>query len=171
MSAIVEKQLPAVLAMSMHAPPPERTKEHAHGGHCACHSARKRRLALVGAGIAFVTLLVVLALSFTDPSVGVDALFSGGWKDGSLLRRQVDNGSGSGSDDSPFVKNKLYLIVLFVGLFLCLVAAVMLAAWCCRGAFQNPLCCPCYCCALCGGLACIECISCGLCAEAADQFV
>lgn len=57
-----------------------------------------------------------------------------------------------------------------------------------EGAFENPLCCPCYLCACCGGLgmsffagtghsveinnllflACLECIGCGLCAEAAE---
>ena len=46
----------------------------------------------------------------------------------------------------------VYLIVIFVGLFLCLVLGVMLSAWCCRGSFENPLCIPCYLCACCGGL-------------------
>lgn len=46
----------------------------------------------------------------------------------------------------------VYLIVVIVGLFVLLVLAIMLSAWCCRGAFENPLCCPCYLCACCGGL-------------------
>ncbi|QRW04936.1 hypothetical protein RhiLY_03935 [Ceratobasidium sp. AG-Ba] len=39
-----------------------------------------------------------------------------------LWKRQ---NASSGSEDSPFVRNKLYLIVIFVGLF-CLVLAIML---------------------------------------------
>jgi hypothetical protein len=46
----------------------------------------------------------------------------------------------------------VYLIVVFVGLVVCVILAIMLSAWCCRGAFENPLCCPCYLCACCGGL-------------------
>ena len=66
-----------------------------------------------------------------------------------------------------------YLIIVFVGLVLVLIAGLCLSAWCCKGAcfmiisftpplswhgvhsigsFQNPLCCPCYLCACCGGL-------------------
>lgn len=64
-----------------------------------------------------------------------------------------------------------YLIIIFVGLFVVLILGIMLSAWCCKGssmqrrrqchrlnvhldtgAFQNPLCCPCYLCACCGGL-------------------
>ncbi len=60
---------------------------------------------------------------------------------------------------------------MFVGLFLVVLAAICLSAWCCRGtfftlsgscrrltlyisagSFENPLCCPCYLCACCGGL-------------------
>ncbi|CEL57446.1 hypothetical protein RSOLAG1IB_02185 [Rhizoctonia solani AG-1 IB] len=74
------------------------------------------------------------------------------------------------SQESSFVKNKLYLIVIFVGLFLCLVLGILLSAWCCKGSFENPLCCPCYLCACCGGLACLQCLSCGLCCEGIDQI-
>ena len=67
----------------------------------------------------------------------------------------------------------VYLIVVFVGLVVVVLLAIMLSAWCCKGkeklvvlnpltlisflkhkkgAFKNPLCCPCYLCACCGGL-------------------
>jgi len=71
----------------------------------------------------------------------------------------------------------VYLIVIFVGLFVVLILGIMLSAWCCKsefpfhtpqtpppqpqlnsnffffsGSFENPLCCPCYLCACCGGL-------------------
>ncbi|KAI6162659.1 hypothetical protein EDD17DRAFT_1574017, partial [Pisolithus thermaeus] len=62
----------------------------------------------------------------------------------------------------------VYLIVIFVGLLLVVAAAIVLSFWCCKGSFENPLCCPCYLCACCGGLACLECIGCGLCAAGLD---
>ncbi|CDO72034.1 hypothetical protein BN946_scf184943.g69 [Trametes cinnabarina] len=84
---------------------------------------------------------------------------------GFVKRQAVDNGNGQ----DTFVHRKYYLIVVFVGLFLVFLAAICLSAWCCRGVFENPLCCPCYLCACCGGLACLECIGCGLCAEGIDN--
>lgn len=109
-------------------------------------------------------MLAVLAL-FTSDGCGYDALYGSDTATG-LLKRAATDGS-----QSVFVKNKLYLVVAIVGLVVVVILAVMLSAWCCRGAFENPLCCPCYLCACCGGLACLECIGCGLCAEGADQFV
>ncbi|KAF8839234.1 hypothetical protein BDN67DRAFT_970375, partial [Paxillus ammoniavirescens] len=65
-----------------------------------------------------------------------------------------DSGSilGKRQTSSSFTNNKLYLIIIFVGLLLVLVAGIMLSFWCCKGSFENPLCCPCYLCACCGGL-------------------
>ncbi|KAJ7458774.1 hypothetical protein B0H11DRAFT_2060940 [Mycena galericulata] len=71
----------------------------------------------------------------------------------------------------------VYLIVVFVGLLVMLVLAVMLSVWYCRDPFENPLCCPCYLCTVCvtcGGLdldpeTFQECIACGLCAEGVEQ--
>ena len=77
------------------------------------------------------------------------------------------------SPSSHYVNPKVYLIVIFVGLLVVVILAVMLSAWCCKGeqpqfllflscltkvyqkptgAFKNPCCCPCYLCACCGGL-------------------
>ncbi|OBZ72826.1 hypothetical protein A0H81_06715 [Grifola frondosa] len=83
-----------------------------------------------------------------------------------FVKRQTTGSSGN----NTFVDHKLYLIIVFVGLFLVLIMAICLSAWCCKGVFENPLCCPCYLCACCGGLACLECIGCGLCAEGLEQM-
>ncbi|EJC99436.1 uncharacterized protein FOMMEDRAFT_22957 [Fomitiporia mediterranea MF3/22] len=143
--------------------------ETQNSSHNACHARRRRCLIhflLASAGV----LLLLAAASF---------VYSCGWEsvlgmmgDGAemALGKRQSNGSSNNDQQGVFVKNKLYLIVVLVGLFVCLILAIMLAAWCCRGAFNNPLCCPCYLCACCGGLACLECISCGLCAEGVDQI-
>ncbi|KAJ7572081.1 hypothetical protein C8J56DRAFT_979410 [Mycena floridula] len=131
--------------------------------HKRCHKSRFRRLLLPIAAV-LLTLFALMAVScYTN--IGLDLAGD------SLLRRALGDNSGSNGTESTFTKNKLYLIVIFVGLLLVIILAVMLSAWCCKGAFQNPLCCPCYLCACCGGLACLECIGCGLCAEGADEMM
>ncbi|KAJ7302463.1 hypothetical protein DFH08DRAFT_905312 [Mycena albidolilacea] len=140
-------------------------------GYKHCHNGRLKRI-LVPALIAILALFGVGALMcvlgghMADPGEMVEGLFH--------VKRAVDgdgSGSGSGSGtESSFTKHKLYLIVIFVGLLVVVILGVMLSAWCCKGAFENPCCCPCYLCACCGGLACLECIGCGLCAEGVDQM-
>ncbi|KAJ4479103.1 hypothetical protein J3R30DRAFT_2715377 [Lentinula aciculospora] len=121
-----------------------------------CHASRLRRV-ILPAVIALVSLGGLLALSCVlDAFIGIEDA-------GGLLRRATDG------NENTFVNNKLYLIIVFVGLFLVVILAICLSAWCCRGSFQNPLCCPCYWCACCGGLACLECIGCGLCAEGIEN--
>ncbi|KAI9566617.1 hypothetical protein HD554DRAFT_2115099 [Boletus coccyginus] len=126
--------------------------------HRACHQAMLRRLLLPVAllFLAIGTTLVISCVSDIDLYGLVN--LGAGVSDSPLGKRQ------SSSGESSFTQDKLYLIVVFVGLFLVLIAGIMLSYWCCRGSFQNPLCCPCYLCACCGGLACLECIGCGLCA-------
>ncbi|KAJ7782236.1 hypothetical protein DFH07DRAFT_317812 [Mycena maculata] len=135
--------------------------------HNPCHNSRLRRL-LLPALIALTLLAGLVALfCVLDDPFGMNGIVEG------LLhvkRAVTGDDSGSGSTESAFTKHKLYLIVVFVGLLVVLVLAVMLSAWCCRGAFENPCCCPCYLCACCGGLACLECIGCGLCAEGVEQM-
>jgi len=139
------------------------------------HGRRLRRAAHFSfVSVVALALLLFVAFKcrldqalFGSPEVIHENIGSG------LEKRQSTGSTGSssnGSSQGPFVKNKLYLIIVFVGLLICLILAVMLSAWCCKGAFKNPLCCPCYLCACCGGLACLECISCGLCAEGVEQF-
>ncbi|KIN99218.1 hypothetical protein M404DRAFT_1004895 [Pisolithus tinctorius Marx 270] len=130
--------------------------------HRTCHKARLRKML----GPILLTLLVlggiILVWCMTDMDL-FGAVFGGDGDPLSLVKRQ------SSSSGSSFTNNKLYLIVIFVGLFLVVIAAIMLSFWCCRGSFENPLCCPCYLCACCGGLACLECIGCGLCAAGLDE--
>ncbi|KIM43911.1 hypothetical protein M413DRAFT_442977 [Hebeloma cylindrosporum] len=128
--------------------------------HRHCHNGRLRRL-LVPALIALV--LLGGALAYTCLFHGLSLV---GMED--LVARAVTDTASGG--ESTFTKHKLYLIVIFVGLLVVVILAVMLSAWCCKGAFQNPLCCPCYLCACCGGLACLECIGCGLCAEGLSEM-
>ncbi|KAL5513869.1 hypothetical protein ACEPAG_2630 [Sanghuangporus baumii] len=158
-------------AMDTHSPKEHAGQQCGHetqcGSHKACHAARRRRLLLSAFIIASILLLLgILGLMYTYGCSGMVEMLGDGV---GLIKRQT-NGNPNNDEDGVFVRNKLYLIVVFVGLFVCLVLAIMLAAWCCRGAFENPLCCPCYLCACCGGLACLECISCGLCAEGVDQI-
>ncbi|KAK7002426.1 hypothetical protein R3P38DRAFT_3042927 [Favolaschia claudopus] len=146
---------------------------HTHAGHKHCHNSRLKRF-LVPVVVALVAVCSLIGLycllggDMADPGEIVEGLF--------YAKRQFDGGnggSGSGSGngtESDFTRRKLYLIVIFVGLFVVVILGIMLAAWCCKGSFQNPLCCPCYLCACCGGLACLECIGCGLCAEGVDQM-
>jgi len=126
-----------------------------------CHNSRFRRMLLPAAAL-LLTLVALMAVScFTD----LNFFDLGG---DTLLKRATGDNSSNGTE-STFTKNKLYLIVIFVGLLVVIILAVMLSAWCCKGAFENPLCCPCYLCACCGGLACLECIGCGLCAEGLSE--
>ncbi|KAF8129834.1 hypothetical protein EV363DRAFT_1219624 [Boletus edulis] len=124
--------------------------------HRACHQARLRRfllpiaLLLLGVG---ATVLISCVYDI-DP---FDLVSMGG--SNPLGKRQTTSGG-----QSSFTQHKLYLIIVFVGLALVLVAGIMLSFWCCKGSFENPLCCPCYLCACCGGIVCLECIGCGLCA-------
>jgi len=130
--------------------------------HGSCHRQRRRRIFHIAAAIFLLISLFVLLMSQfcdMDTMLGLGADLGGG-----MLGKRQSNGTTT-DHQGLFVKNKLYLIVVIVGLFVLLVLAIMLSAWCCRGAFENPLCCPCYLCACCGGLACLECLSCGLCAE------
>jgi len=153
----------------------QQSQEHQHDGQCKhqcehAHNGRSPRRYLISAfALLFsLTTLSVLVLFFGDWSTGGWAK-AGSEGAGSWFIKRATQAAGS-AEDSPFIKNKLWLIVLIVGLFLVLIAGVMLSAWCCKGAFENPLCCPCYLCACCGGMACLECIGCGLCAGIGDDI-
>jgi len=133
--------------------------------HNGCHKSRLHRL-LIPAILLLISITAVISLSCLYDS-SILGIF--GPDDGilGLGKRALTNGTNSGG--STFVNNKLYLIIIFVGLLVVIILAIMLSAWCCKGAFQNPLCCPCYLCACCGGLACLECIGCGLCAAGIEE--
>jgi len=132
--------------------------------HNACHKSRLRRL-LIPAILSLFTITTLIFLSCLNDLAALGVFGPDGGVMG-MGKRAVDT-SGS---NSTLVKNKLYLVIVFVGLLVVIILAVMLSAWCCRGAFENPLCCPCYLCACCGGLACLECIGCGLCAEGLENI-
>jgi len=163
MSSRVVQTQPIATAMSTTGKP----SSHDHSSsHVSCHSTRMRRFVLPTL-LSFLSLSFLLFLALAEPEMSFAEF---GFGHGDLLKRQgVSAGGSAGGGGGQFISNKLYIIVIVVGLILCVVAAVMCSAWACRGAFHNPLCCPCYCCALCGGLVCIECISCGLCADLAQQ--
>ncbi|KAJ8579426.1 hypothetical protein M405DRAFT_835832 [Rhizopogon salebrosus TDB-379] len=132
--------------------------------HRACHKARLRRVILPIA-LSLLSVGALLLISYCSEIGDLLGLLGFGHGHGiSLGKRQTTT-----SSSSSFTSNKLYLIIIFVGLFLVLIASIMLSFWCCKGSFENPLCCPCYLCACCGGLACLECIGCGLCAAGLDE--
>ncbi|KDQ49179.1 hypothetical protein JAAARDRAFT_212312 [Jaapia argillacea MUCL 33604] len=135
--------------------------------HHSCHQSRFWRILFP----ALLSLFGLVALSvfalIQYPALGsLLGLDDGEFYTG-LAKRAVGDTTGN---QSTFASHKLYLIVIFVGLVVVLVLGVMLSFWCCKGSFENPLCCPCYLCACCGGLACLECIGCGLCAEGFEQM-
>ncbi|KAG7089785.1 hypothetical protein E1B28_011436 [Marasmius oreades] len=130
--------------------------------HRRCHKDRLRRSLMYLVAI-LLGIAVLLSLScFFDVSDVISFGTEG------LAKRAT--GTGASNGNNSFVNRKLYLIVIFVGLLLVVIMGICLAAWCCKGSFENPLCCPCYLCACCGGLACLECIGCGLCCEGASEL-
>ncbi|KAF8344632.1 hypothetical protein F5887DRAFT_256443 [Amanita rubescens] len=138
-----------------------------HHFHGNCHQWRLRRVlipVLLGLLAAFLLLCAISAVRITY-FAGMDGgdegwlgMLDNGFK---IMKRAVVETSGN---SGSFVHNKLYLIIIFVGIAVVVILGISLTFWCCRGSFRNPLCCPCYLCACCGGLACLECIGCGLCA-------
>jgi len=125
--------------------------------HHRCHNIRLRQL-------IWPALLVLLALGGLLAWSCVNWHGWSTWGVDSLVGRALNDTTSS----NDFVHRKLYLIIIFVGLLLVLVLGIMLTFCCCRGSFENPLCCPCYLCACCGGISCLECIGCGLCCAAAE---
>ena len=152
--------------------------------HRACHQARLRRLLLP---IALLLLAVgaTLVISCVSDIDLFDLVNLGADVSGSPLGKRQSTGSSFTENKCKFISKCTtivvvvikwlsgaidYLIVIFVGLFLVLIAGIMLSFWCCRGkvpscqdmsrtehspnlgSFENPLCCPCYLCACCGGL-------------------
>ncbi|KIL57775.1 hypothetical protein M378DRAFT_16024 [Amanita muscaria Koide BX008] len=59
----------------------------------------------------------------------------GVWESVVGLVKRATSSTTSTSNSSPFVQNKLYLIVAIVGFVVVVILALMLSAWCCRGAF------------------------------------
>ncbi|KAH8801973.1 hypothetical protein DL96DRAFT_1823496 [Flagelloscypha sp. PMI_526] len=112
--------------------------------------------------LSTISLIVVLLLSSVlAEAMGFDGVTS-------MLTKRASHAEDD-NNGNVFIDKKYYIIVLVVGIVLVILLGICLSAWCCKGAFQNPLCCPCYLCACCGGLACLECIGCGLCIDLADQ--
>lgn len=137
-----------------------RQTRSSHGSHSS-----RLRVLLFPALLTLLGLLAFLALSCAYSAGDLFGTLGTGIA-GDLARRATGDTT---TNNGPFIDRKLYLIIIFVGIVVVIILGIMLSAWCCRGAFENPLCCPCYLCACCGGLACLECIGCGLCAEGLDQ--
>ncbi|KAJ7442034.1 hypothetical protein FB451DRAFT_1440779 [Mycena latifolia] len=142
--------------------------------HIACHNGRLRRLlmpALIAlrcsASLVALAGFIALLCFFDEGGADLSKIIGGLFQ---VKRTVTGDGSGSTNSESAFTKHKLYLIVIFIGLLVVIILGVMLSAWCCKGAFENPCCCPCYLCACCGGLVCLECIGCGWCAEGVEQM-
>ncbi|EDR03380.1 uncharacterized protein LACBIDRAFT_295216 [Laccaria bicolor S238N-H82] len=113
---------------------------HGQGGDCEgcpssrashrnCRKSRLRRL-LFPSMVALVVLGTVMLFSCLG---GHDVI---GWGAEDLVKRATGTTTGNGG---TFTHNKLYLIVIFVGLLVVLVLGVMLSAWCCKGiVFLSP---------------------------------
>ncbi|KAF4622449.1 hypothetical protein D9613_009591 [Agrocybe pediades] len=80
-----------------------------HSDHRRCHNGRLRRFLVPAIAVfLFLTALMVVGCM----SMGGEA----GWGVGDLVSRAVGDGT-TNNGQSPFVHRKLYLIVIFVGLF------------------------------------------------------
>ncbi|KAG2036543.1 hypothetical protein BDR03DRAFT_444613 [Suillus americanus] len=98
--------------------------------HRACHKSRLRRIILP---IALSLLSIGAFLVISQCSEIGDLLGALGLNHGHALdKRQTTT-----SSTSSFTSKKLYLIIIFVGLFLVLIAAVMLSFWCCKGLIKQ----------------------------------
>ncbi|KAF8968513.1 hypothetical protein BDZ97DRAFT_354584 [Flammula alnicola] len=95
--------------------------------HRRCHNGRLRRF-LAPFLIAVVLLGGLLAFRCLGGSSG--------WGMDTLVSRAIGDNTNNGG---TFVHNKLYLIVLFVGLLLVVIFAIMLSAWCCRESIVLPM--------------------------------
>ncbi|TEB26198.1 hypothetical protein FA13DRAFT_1096049 [Coprinellus micaceus] len=194
-----EKHYPATSSPSIHNIPPCSTNQndcesgspfHSHSSHCSHHQhnsqwnhgskASRARRFLFPVLFIILTLGVLMTIRCASGASGYlpswasslglsSAADSGSGAIESLIKRAGEAAADTGSGGNVFVEKKYYLIAIFVGLVVVVILGIMLSAWCCKGVFQNPLCCPCYLCACCGGLACLECIGCGLCAEGFEQ--
>ncbi|KAK9768248.1 hypothetical protein K7432_001270 [Basidiobolus ranarum] len=58
---------------------------------------------------------------------------------------------------NSFTQHGYHWIVIGIAIALFIIIVFAMTYWCCRGAFQNPLCCPCYTLACCGAIQCAEC--------------
>ncbi|KAG2050136.1 hypothetical protein BDR06DRAFT_1011584 [Suillus hirtellus] len=102
--------------------------------HRACHKSRLRRIILPIA-LSLLSIGAFLIISHCS-EIGdlLEALgLNHGHVGGVLDKRQTT------STGNSFTNKKLYLIIIFVGLVLVLLAAVMLSFWCCKGWLEAPL--------------------------------
>jgi uncharacterized Tic20 family protein len=155
-------------------------------GRCCrskCTRGSRRNAIIKGALAGLIALLLTIA-SFLIAATLCPELAS-------LVKRQ--NNGTSNNNGSSFTNQKLWIIIVVVvgmvpelisltlGLIIVVALGICVAAWCCQGAFRNPLCCPCYTLACCGCLGiwclgpwliigCLECIGCGLCGEGLSQL-
>ncbi|KAF9448760.1 hypothetical protein P691DRAFT_800332 [Macrolepiota fuliginosa MF-IS2] len=136
-------------------------------GYRPCHKRRRRVLFAIIGILLFSILLFGFCMLRSSTTEGISGFWSSAAQDfGGLVKRAAGDPP---NDGGVFIDRKYYLIIIFVGLVLLVIFGIILSVWCCRGVFENPLCCPCYLCACCGGLACLECVGCGLCAEGFEQ--
>ncbi|KIM71215.1 hypothetical protein PILCRDRAFT_758934 [Piloderma croceum F 1598] len=113
--------------------------ECTNGPHHECHKSRRRQFLVIVSLIFSITAIGIILISCIH-DLATLGVFGG--DDGvlGLAKRALGARDTSGTDSgSSFVNNKLYLIVVLVGLFLVLVFAIMLSAWCCRGMFTLRL--------------------------------
>jgi len=104
--------------------------------HRTCHNSRLRRV-LMPALISIMTVVTIIFICCVRnfDAMGVFASDGGVW---AVSKRAVVDSTGSNNGGSTFTNNKLYLIIIFVGLVLVLILGIMLSAWCCRGTLTSP---------------------------------
>jgi hypothetical protein len=133
---------------------PSHDCECTNGPHHECHKSRRRQLLITVSLIFSITAIAIILISCIHElaSLGVFSADDGVL---GLVKRALGARDTSSTDNgSSFVNNKcpfsllsitrhrltqtnciVYLIIVFVGLFLVLVFAIMLSAWCCRSMF------------------------------------
>ncbi|KAI5991131.1 hypothetical protein EDD15DRAFT_1114939 [Pisolithus albus] len=107
------------------------------------HKAWLRKVLVLILLMLLVLGAIILMWCMTDAD-SFEMMLGGDSDPVSLVKRK--------SSESTFTKKKLYLIIIFVGLFLAVEVAIILSFWCCRGAFENLLCFRCCLSACCCGL-------------------
>ncbi|PPQ80013.1 hypothetical protein CVT24_003848 [Panaeolus cyanescens] len=113
-------------------------------GHRRCHTSTLRRIVLPVAALIVGFLIIAgagcamggMSMMGSSTEMGdadVKSTGEGGWNLVSIFGRAVADGANG--NDNTFVNRKLYLIIIFVGLVLVVIAGIMLSAWCCKGVF------------------------------------
>ncbi|PPQ87234.1 hypothetical protein CVT25_004084 [Psilocybe cyanescens] len=96
--------------INRHSPSCECSQHPPQANHRHCHNGRLRRFLIP----AIIAVIIVAGLMTFACMGGYDL---DGWGADNLVSRAIGGGTGNPNNNNTFVHRKLYLIVVFVGLF------------------------------------------------------